>query len=153
MTRIDGPVIGGARGWPFGTSTADLDDLGYRQDEFFLTGDAVRYRPKAGTELGFDGRWQVEPVDGSPYKTRIVVVRPQDPDAFNGTVVVLWNNVSAGYENFGGGDGSEFFEQGYACVAVSAQRVGVHGTGENPQGLVDWDPERYGSLSIPSDDY
>jgi hypothetical protein len=130
-----------------------MDALGYVQEEFFLTGDAVRYQPKAGTKLGFDGRWYVEPLDGSPFKTRMVVIRPRDAATFNGTVVVLWNNVSAGYENFGGGDSFEFFEQGYACVAVSAQRVGVHGTGANPQGLVDWDPERYGSLTIPSDDY
>jgi len=27
------------------------------------------------------------------------------------------------------------------------------GTATNPQGLQQWDPERYGSLSIPSDDY
>ena len=80
-------------------------------------------------------------------------MRPEDPAAFNGTVIVLWNNVSAGYENFGGGDSPEVFENGYAYVAVSAQRVGIHGQPDNPQGLRDWDPERYGSLSIPSDDY
>ena len=70
-----------------------------------------------------------------PYKTRLVVVRPTDPAAFNGTVIVLWNNVSAGYENFGGGDSPEVFEGGYAYVAVSVQRVGVHGQPDNPQGL------------------
>jgi hypothetical protein len=131
----------------------NLDALGYVQEEFFLTGEAISYRLKSGTELAFDGRWRVEPLDLSPFKTRMVVIRPRDPALFNGTVVALWNNVSAGYENFGGGDGPEFFEQGYACVAVSAQRVGVHGAGDNPQGLVDWDPERYGSLALPSDDY
>ena len=83
----------------------------------------------------------------------MVVVRPEDPAHFNGTVLVLWNNVSAGYENFGAGDSPELFEEGYAYVAVSAQRVGVHGRAENPQGLRAWDPERYGSLSISSDDY
>ncbi len=31
--------------------------------------------------------------------------------------------------------------------------MGVHGVPPNPQGLQAWDPERYGSLSIPSDDY
>jgi hypothetical protein len=67
--------------------------------------------------------------------------------------VVLWNNVSAGYENFGGGDSPEVYEGGYAYAAVTTQRVGVHGAPVNPQGLLAWDPERYGSLSIPSDDY
>ena len=126
---------------------------GLPPDEYFLEGEAVRYGPVAGTDLGRDGRWQVEPVETAPFKTRLVVVRPVDPAAFNGTVIVLWNNVSAGYENFTGGDSPEVFENGYAYVAVSAQRVGVHGQPDNPQGLRDWDPERYGSLSIPSDDY
>ena len=89
----------------------------------------------------------------APYKTRLVVLRPVDAAAFNGTVVVLWNNVTAGYDNFTGGDSPEVFESGYAYVAASVQRVGVHGQPDNPQGLRDWDPERYGSLSIPSDDY
>ncbi len=153
MTSVRGPVTGGAKGWAFGGPTADLAALGYRQDEYFIEGRAVRYGPAAGTALGRDGRWQAEPVESSPYASRMVVVRPTDPAAFNGTVIVLWNNVSAGYENFGGGDSAEIFEGGYAYAAVSAQRVGVHGQPDNPQGLRTWDPERYGSLSIPSDDY
>jgi hypothetical protein len=151
--RISGPVTGGNKGWAFGGPVADLAALGYRQEEYFLEGEAARYGPVPGTEIGWDGRWQVEPVETTPFKTRLVVVRPVDPAAFNGTVIVLWNNVSAGYENFGGGDSPEVFENGYAYVAVSAQRVGIHGQADNPQGLSAWDPERYGSLSIPSDDY
>ena len=153
MARVSGPVTGGSKGWPFGGPVVDLAALGYRQEEYFLEGEAARYGPVPGTELGWDGRWQVEPVETAPYKTRMVVVRPEDPADFNGTVLVLWNNVSAGYENFGAGDSPELFEEGYAYVAVSAQRVGVHGRAEDPQGLRAWDPERYGSLSIPSDDY
>ena len=83
----------------------------------------------------------------------MLVLRPEDPARFNGTVLVNWNNVSAGYENLGGGDSPEVLEGGYAFVAVSAQRAGVHGLPENPQGLVAWDPERYGSLSVTSDDF
>ena len=133
--------------------TTDLDAVGYRADEYFVEGDADRFGPAPGTELGRDGRWSVEPVGRTAYKTRMVVLRPVDAAAFNGTVVVLWNNVSAGYENFTGGDSPEVFENGYAYVAASVQRVGIHGQPDNPQGLRDWDPERYGSLSIPSDDY
>ena len=118
-----------------------------------MEGEADRFGPTAGTELGRDGRWSVEPVERAAYKTRMVVLRPVDAAAFNGTVVVLWNNVSAGYENFTGGDSPEVFENGFAYVAASVQRVGIHGQPDNPQGLRDWDPERYGSLSIPSDDY
>jgi hypothetical protein len=152
MTRLSGPVTGG-KGWAFAGPPTELGALGYRQDEYFLEGEAVRYGAAPGTDLGRDGRWDVEPVEGAPYKTRMVVVRPVDPAAFNGTVLVLWNNVSAGYENFAGGDSPEVYEGGYAYVAVSTQRVGVHGQPDNPQGLQQWDPERYGSLSILSDDY
>ena len=151
--RVTGPVSGGGKGWAFGTPVTDLGTLGYRCDEFFLEGDATRYRPSPGTELGWDGRWHVESSETAPYKTRLVVIRPEEHTAFNGTVVVLWNNVTAGYENFGGGDSAEIFEGGYAVAAVSAQRAGIHGASVNPQGLRAWDPERYGALSIPSDDY
>jgi hypothetical protein len=153
MMRVSGPVTGGSKGWAFAGPTTGLAALGYRQDEYFLEGEAVRYAPVPGTDLARDGRWQVEPVERAPYKTRMVVVRPIDPSAFNGTVIVLWNNVSAGYENFAGGDSAEVYEGGFAYVAVSVQRVGIHGQPDNPQGLRDWDPERYGSLSIASDDY
>ena len=50
-------------------------------------------------------------------------------------------------------DSAEILHGGYAYVAVTAQRAGVHGMGEHPIGLVQWDPERYRTLSIPSDDY
>lgn len=86
------------------------------------------------------------------YKTRFVVYRPVDPRAFNGTVLVSWNNVSAGYDIYTV-DSPEVLGSGCAYVAVSAQRAGVHGRDEKPTGLAAWDPERYGSLSIPSDDY
>jgi Alpha/beta hydrolase domain len=150
--RVTGPVTGGSRGWPFGAPASDLTTYGYRQDEYFLEGTASRFSPVGGTDLGWDGRWQLESVGSSPYATRIVVVRPEDPASFNGTVIVVWNNVSAGYENFGVGESPELFESGFAYAAVSAQRVGIHGAGDSPQGLLAWDPERYASRSIPSDD-
>jgi hypothetical protein len=150
---VTGPVTGGAHGWAFGGPVVDLARYGYRQDEFFLEGLAVRYAPSPATELGWDGHWEVQPVGTAPYKTRLVVIRPGDPAAFNGTVALAWNNVTAGYDNFGGGDSVELLTGGFAFVAVSAQRVSVHGISDNPQGLLAWDPDRYGSLSIPSDDY
>ena len=152
-TRVNGPVTGGRKGWAFGGPAVDLAALGYQQEEYFFEGEAARYGPEPGTQLGRDGRWRVAPVETSPYETRMVIVRPVDPAGFNGTVILLWNNVSAGYENFGGGDSAELLEGGYAYAAVSVQRVGVHGQPDDPQGLRSWDPDRYGSLSIPSDDY
>ena len=49
-----------------------------------------------------------------PFRTRILVYRPADPARFNGTTVVCWNNVTAGYELFGG-ESPEFLD-GYAVV-------------------------------------
>jgi hypothetical protein len=148
-TVVTGPVTGGSHGWAFGHPSTDLGRYGYREDEFFIEGIASRFAPSPGDELGWDGRWPVHPVETAPYKTRLLVVRPEDPAAFNGTVVICWINVSAGYDGFRGGDSLEILEGGYAYVAVSAQRVGIHGD----QGLISWDQQRYGSLAIPSDDY
>jgi Alpha/beta hydrolase domain len=149
---VTGPVTGGERGWAFGGPTIDFAAIGYAADEFFLEGNATRFREKSGTTLGRDGKWDVEPCESMPFKTRFVVYRPADPARFNGTVIVSWNNVSAGHDLFGG-DSREILEGGYAFVGVTPQRVGVHGIAPMNLGLVDWDKERYGSLSIPSDDY
>ncbi|MFC3079960.1 alpha/beta hydrolase domain-containing protein [Phenylobacterium terrae] len=148
---IQGPVTGGKHGWPFNRPLIDLAEKGYVEAEYFLSGEAATYAPAPGAELGRDGKWRVQPKGKVPFKTRFLVYRPADPAKFNGTVVVCWNNVTAGYELFLG-EGPEVLEGGYAYVCASVQRVGVHGFPENPQGLVAWDGERYGDLSIPTDD-
>jgi hypothetical protein len=148
---VTGPASGGTHGWAFCEPIVD-ERNGYRFDEFFIEGVATRYRPTTD-ELPYDGRWEAEPVETAPFKTRLMVLRPIDDARFNGTVVAVWNNVSGGFDVFGYGDDCELFDSGYAVVGVTAQRVGVHGAGDVPMGLTAWDAERYGSLSIPSDDY
>jgi hypothetical protein len=147
---IQGPIKGGKHGWAFGRPLFELSTYGYVEEEFFLEGGAMTYRAAENAEWGRDGRWQVEPNGELPFKTRFLVYRPADPQRFNGTVVVCWNNVTAGYELFHG-ESPEILEGGYAYVAASAQRVGVHGFAANPQGLAAWDPQRYGELNIPTD--
>ncbi len=148
---IEGPVTGGARGWAFGRPLFDLAGHGYVEEEFFLSGDATTFQQAPGSDWGRDGRWQAQAKGSIPFKTRILVYRPADPARFNGTVVVSWNNVTAGYELFQG-ESSEILGGGYAFVGATVQRVGVHGFPDNSQGLAAWDPQRYGTLSIPSDD-
>src|SRR5690349_14682970 len=148
---LQGPITGGKRGWPFAKPLIDLAARGYVEQEFFIAGDAVTYRPVPGSDWGRDGRWQAEPKGTMPFKTRLLVYRPSDPRRFNGTVVVCWNNVTAGYELFQG-ETPEILDGGYAYVCASVQRAGVHGFPDNSQGVVAWDPERYGELSIPSDE-
>jgi len=148
---IEGPVTGGARGWAFGRPLFDLAAHGYVEAEYFLSGQATTYRQAPGSDWGRDGRWLAEAKATVPFKTRMLVYRPADARRFNGSVIVSWNNVTAGYELFSGESG-EILEGGYAFVAATVQRVGVHGFETNNQGLAAWDPERYGALSIPTDD-
>ena len=101
MGVISGPVIGGNYGWPFAKSMLDVTSYGYEEAEYFIEGEATSYRQVDGTEWGRDGKWQAEPDMSSPYKTRLLVYRPTEQERFNGTVIVTWNNVTAGYELFG----------------------------------------------------
>ena len=148
---LKGPITGGTHGWAFGQPILDLAARGYVAEEFFISGEATTYRPAEGAEWGRDGNWRAEAKGTMPFTTRFLVYRPNDPKRFNGTAVVCWNNVTAGYELFYG-ESPEVLEGGYAYVCASVQRVGVHGFPANPQGLVAWDEARYGELVIPSDE-
>jgi hypothetical protein len=151
---VNGPVTGGKRGKAFNLPELDLAKHGYVAEEFFIDGSAGTYELKPGTTQGSDGRWSVQKTsDAAPYRTRILVVRPSDPSKFNGTVIVHWQNVTAGYELGSVAEGNEYL-RGYAWVGVSAQKVGIDGfPGPDAAGLKQWDAERYGSLNHPGDDY
>jgi alpha/beta hydrolase family protein len=116
-----------------------IADLGYTANEFFISGAATSYSPSRVAD----------------YTTRIVVVRPTDAAAFNGTVIVEWLNVSAGLDApalwFMGH--RELVREGYAYVAVSAQQVGVQGGASMgfDMSLKTQDPERYSRLKHPGD--
>ena len=151
---VEGPVAGGKQGKAFNLPDADLAKHGYVAEEFFLDGTASAYELAAGTTQGSDGRWQLRKrADTQPFRTRILVVRPIDAGKFNGTVVVHWQNVTAGYELGSVSEGNEYL-RGFAWVGVSAQKVGIDGfPGPQAAGLRQWDPERYGSLKHPGDDF
>ncbi len=102
-----------------------------------------RGRPGPTTSMGAvanDGRWQVRPAAAAPYRTRIVSFVP-DASKFNGTVIVEWLNVTAGFDlaNDLAYMSPEIERSGYAWVGVSAQKVGV-------SSLRTTDPARYGTL-------
>ncbi len=145
-----GPVEGG-RGQPFIQPLFDCTSVEYRQEEYFLSGTASRFHFADGTGPSPDGQWQVERGEALPYCTRIVVRRPADDSRFNGIVILIWNNVSAGFDNIR--THPLMYENGYVIVAASVQRVGIEGfAGPDPKGLLAFDPERYQDLSIPTDD-
>ena len=137
------------------TTQFDLATVGYQQAEFFISGEATSFTNLS--ELGSDGLWQVEPATTAPYKTRIVVIRPIDDADFSGTVFVEWLNVSAGFDNppswYAGH--TEALRRGHAWVFVSAQIDGIEGRDDAviPLAAKRANPDRYESLSIPSDSF
>ena len=154
LPTVIGPIAGSRPPW--GAPSVDVAARGYVVEEYQLEGSVVGYRIAPGTKATTDGRWAVEEFADATYRTRILVVRPVRAP-FNGTVVVSWQNVSAGYE-IGSPSGEEIFD-GYAWVGVSAQEVGLYGfpvglerfANHRALPLVEHDPERYGSLFHPGD--
>lgn len=143
--------IDGGRGQPFIQPPFDCASVGYREEEYFISGTATRFHFADGTGPSPDGQWQVERGEALPYRTRIVVRRPVDDSRFNGIVILIWNNVSAGFDNIR--THPLMYEDGYVIVAASVQRVGIAGfAGPDPKGLLAFDKERYQGLSIPTDD-
>lgn len=148
---VRGPVTGGSHGWAFGAAAFDLEQFGYVEEEFFVSGSATRYAHAPGSGRSFDGRWWATRTTSAPYSVRILVRRPKDPTAFNGTVVLMWNNVSIGYEIFTG-ETDALYRHGFAFVGAGVQHIGIHSYPEgDKRGLVAWDPARYGDLNLADD--
>ncbi len=136
---VEGPIPGTVPGdpaspvlsetYPFFSTWLDLAASGYVEKEFYLSGAADAYST-TGAKLASD----------VPYRTRIIVRRPSSQAAFNGTVLVEWQNVTAGYD-LDALWNRRHLREGYAWVGVSAQRVGVNQ-------LRSWSPARYGSLDV-----
>ncbi|RFU36105.1 hypothetical protein B7463_g164, partial [Scytalidium lignicola] len=144
---LEGPITGGKHGYPFGAYYGNIDDIGYMEEEFFLSGTATRYKPEGN--LTSDGLWKLNRSTSDLYKTRVLVHRPRDAN-FSGTVIVEWANVSNGYEiSFSNATG--LYDARFAYVSVSAQKIGLDGYEIDPVGLKHWDPQRYSSLSILDD--
>ncbi len=149
-----GPIAGSAS---LASTAFNLSDVGYVEEEYFLEGLASRFDPEG--DLGADGRWQVRPGAQAPFKTRIVVYRPGDLARFTGVVAVEWLNVSAGFDMCPDWIymHREMIRAGAAWIGVSAQKVGIEGTGAAafgpPRHLKVADPARYAGLDHPGDAY
>ena len=148
---VTGPIASVAVGdashdYPFFAAIVDLKARGWVEEEFFVEGTANRYTIQGQETAAVRD-------SGHPYKTRILVRRPASASAFNGTVVVEWNNVTAGrdldidwFQSY-----DHFIRSGYAWVGVTPQRVGV-------EALKVWNAKRYGTLdvthggAVPNDD-
>jgi Alpha/beta hydrolase domain len=122
------PVVEGT--YPFFSTYVDLARGGYVEQEFIVSGAADAYSV-TGALVGED----------VPYRTRIVVRGPERNRQFNGTVLVEWQNVTAGYDLDALWSPDQIMDRGYVWVGVSAQRVGV-------DQLAGWSPARYGTLDV-----
>jgi hypothetical protein len=157
------PLTGGGGVVIAAAETPDLAAVGYVETEVVASGTAGAYEL---VEQPDDGRWTFAP-DGTAadYATRVLLRYPADPDAFSGTVVVEWLNVSSGIDANPDWTNleAEIVRQGHAWVGVSAQTIGVEGgpvlvvaPGAESLagvGLAALDPERYGSLTHPGDGF
>lgn len=136
---VEGPIgVAGIRGRPWNTSLYDITPYGYVEEEFFFGG--------VGHTLG------ALSAIGAPYKSRMLVKRPVDAAAFNGTVVVEWLNVTGqtDLETLWPVAWEYMVRSGFAYVGVSAQMVGVCC---GPLSLKGWDPVRYATLLHPGDPF
>lgn len=138
---VTGPIASVAAGdashdYPFFASIVDLKARGWVEEEFFIEGTASRY-----TMQGQESATVRD--SGHPFKTRVLVRRPANASTFTGTVVVEWNNVTAGRDlDIDWFQSHEhFIRSGYAWVGVTPQRVGV-------EALKVWNAKRYGTLDV-----
>jgi hypothetical protein len=127
-------------------ATYPLSSVGYHESEFFFSGTASAYTNTA--PMGSDGEWSIAPSSTAPYESRMVVVAPNDPAKFSGTVIVEWLNVSAGTDAAPDWEYAhdEMLRSGDVYVGVSAQAVGINA-------IKAADAARYGVLSSPGDSY
>jgi hypothetical protein len=153
--RLQGPVSGG-KGWPFGSPQL-VERFGCVIEEFLLEGVANSYEPVSGTQIARDGNWDVQPSASAEFRTRLYVVRPAEASRFNGVVLVNWQNVTAGLDL--GSPSAYEMANGYAWFGVTTQRVAIDGQPSlapgmpSTKGLPAADPERYGTLHHPGDEY
>jgi len=122
---VEGPITGPDPMWSglVGTpsTTTPLADYGYIAEEYFVSGTA----------------------NGQPYKTRILVRRPEVPEKFSGIVVAEIMHSNGTSVTFGPARVSIML-RGHIHLEIAAQKGNVDNT------LKSYNPARYGSLSIPS---
>ncbi len=147
-------IVAEVEGTPMSSMADKVKEVGGTEKEYFFEGTATRYRLADGvTEYPTNGRWKAEAIDEQPFRTRMLVLCP-DPAQFNGTVIVEWNNVSAGENFFLNRSAPQLLGDGFAVVGVSAQYLGVEGMPDMPiPSLKTENPQRYASMNHPSDDY
>jgi len=153
---VKGPITEFGAPFVAGTIGLKLSDAGYEEQEYFISGTASSYTSVG--ELDEGGNWDVEKADTAEFNTRVLVYRPIDAAAFSGTVVMEWLNVSGGVDASPDWSAAhtEILREGHVWVGVSAQIVGIEGSGSDSSfglHLKRVNPERYGELAHPGDSF
>jgi len=126
------PVTATSR--PFLGAKEAMEEVGYIEEEFFLSGDANVY-DWASTDH------TVKVVAGpTNYVTRILVRRPKDPADFSGNVEVMILNASMGLDFGGPIDSQRMAQQGDAWVGITSKAIAA-------SALKTFDPTRYEPLN------
>jgi hypothetical protein len=143
---IEGPIPVTETSHPFLATNIPLANYGYTEQEYFISGTGYTYNTGGAINVNGTKILTGGPNENGtyPFKTRIVVRRPEDPAKFNGKVIVEWQNVTAGYDLEANWFGDPYYllRHGYAYVTVSAQNVGVNYLKKT------FNPTRYGSLEV-----
>ena len=135
----------GKKQHPFISSTLNLADYGYVENEFLISGFANIYSKKG--KWNTDGKWNTKIAKSAvPYTTRMLVRRPQSAADFNGMVVIEWLNNTAfmDVDVIWAQSHKELIRSGYAWIGLSTQTLGVNA-------LKAWDEERYETLRLTTD--
>lgn len=114
----------------------DLDEHGYVEEEYLLSGDARVFAWP-------DGERPTELARG-PYTTRVLVRRPKVPERFNGAAIVEGLNPSSPVDLpvMWAESHEHFIAAGYAWVGVTVKPNTI-------ASLQRFDPERYAALAMP----
>lgn len=168
--KFRGPITGGIRtGEPENSAPRDLSQWGYVEEEYFVSGEAMALGPP-----GLQADTSDDVGEVSEYTTRMIVWRPEDMDGsvspgkslpedlpgrgppdeggFSGTIVINWPNQTLQRDNpVLIMNSLEYLAQhGHVGISFSVQKQGVDGS---PLGCRWWDPQRYGDLEHPGDEY
>ena len=117
----------------------DLGAVGYREDEYFLSGTANVYQYDSVTDP-YDTTVHV--LRSGPYTNRILVRRPTRPSRFSGNVVVEILNATNNYDLpvFWSYDHNYFTSRGDIWIGITSKPVTI-------AGLKKFNPARYAPLS------
>jgi alpha/beta hydrolase family protein len=141
VPKVTGPLPVSATSYPFGAADhqqvpQDLHKIGYVEDEYLASGKANVYSwPAPGPAV-------VRTPD-APYTTRVLVRRPANASRFSGNVIVEILNPSNAFDlNIGWALAQrQIVADGDAWVGVTGKPISI-------DALKNFDPVRYGSLSM-----